>query len=122
MKYIQKELIGKSEQIRGINFIGQVVDISSAELLKKLCNDLRNSYSNTVVVLGASTAGKASLAIGISDNLSAENDLDAVKLIKTLVAPLIKGGGGGQKILATAGGQEPSGLPLAIQSIKKALS
>ena len=122
LKYIQKELIGKSEQIRGINFIGQVVDISSAELLKKLCNDLRNSYSNTVVVLGASTAGKASLAIGISDNLSAENDLDAVKLIKTLVAPLIKGGGGGQKILATAGGQEPSGLPLAIQSIKKALS
>ncbi len=121
-KYLQKELIGKSEQIKGINFIGEIVDVSSAEILKKLCNDLRNSYSNTVVVLGSSNAGKASLAIGISDNLSADNELDAVKLIKTLVAPLIKGGGGGQKILATAGGQEPSGLPSAIQSIKKALS
>jgi len=121
-KFLQKELIGKSEQIKGINFIGEIVDVSSAEILKKLCNDLRNSYSNTVVVLGSSNVGKASLAIGISDNLSADNELDAVKLIKTLVAPLIKGGGGGQKILATAGGQEPSGLPSAIQSIKKALS
>lgn len=122
LKFIQKELMGKSEQIRGINFIGEIVDVSSSELLKKLCNDLRNGFSNTVVVLGSSNAGKASVAIGISDNLSADNDLDAVKLIKTLVAPVIKGGGGGQKILATAGGQEPSGLPLAIQSIKKALS
>jgi alanyl-tRNA synthetase len=49
-------------------------------------------------------------------------ELDAVAMIKTHVAPIIKGGGGGQKILATAGGQLPDGLKDAIQAIKKSIS
>jgi len=48
-------------------------------------------------------------------------DLDAISMIKTHVAPLIKGGGGGQKVLATAGGQLPEGLKDAIQAIKKSI-
>jgi alanyl-tRNA synthetase len=122
LAYLQKDLLNKAEQIRGVNFIGEIVDVSSSDLLKKLCNDLRNGFSNTVVVLGAVNAGKPSLSIGLSDNLSIEKELDAVVMIKTIVAPAIKGGGGGQKNLATAGGQEPTGLAIAIQAIKKVLS
>jgi alanyl-tRNA synthetase len=44
-----------------------------------------------------------------------------VALIKTHVAGHIKGGGGGQKSLASAGGQEVSGLEAAIAAIKNAL-
>lgn len=122
LAYLQRDLLKKAEQIRGVNFIGEIVDVSSSELLKKLCNDLRNGFSNTVVVLGAVHAGKPSLSVGLSDNLSIEKELDAVVLIKTIVAPAIKGGGGGQKNLATAGGQEPTGLAVVIQAIKKILS
>jgi alanyl-tRNA synthetase len=120
--YLQKELVAGAEQIKGINFIGEVVSLSSSDLLKKTCNELRNSFANTIVVLGANIEGKASIALGLSDKLSVDMELDAVAMIKTHVAPIIKGGGGGQKILATAGGQLPDGLKDAIQAIKKSIS
>jgi alanyl-tRNA synthetase len=37
------------------------------------------------------------------------------------VAPLINGGGGGKKSLATAGGQDATQLPQVITAIKSAL-
>jgi alanyl-tRNA synthetase len=49
-----------------------------------------------------------------------ESKMDAAKLIRETIAPLIKGGGGGQKILATAGGQDVSKLgeiPGILQSL-----
>jgi alanyl-tRNA synthetase len=47
--------------------------------------------------------------------------LDAGKIIKETVAPLIKGGGGGQKNLATAGGQDASHLQEVISRVKALL-
>ena len=41
-----------------------------------------------------------------------------VKIIKEHIAPLIKGGGGGQKTLATAGGQDISQLEKVIEVVK----
>jgi len=74
-----------------------------------------------VVILCARLGDKPAVAIGISDKLVQEQGLDAIQLIKTKVAGLIKGGGGGQKGLATAGGQELSGLEQAIQAVKASL-
>jgi alanyl-tRNA synthetase len=51
----------------------------------------------------------------------AAKGLDAGQLIKQVVSPLIKGGGGGQKTLATAGGQDASKLQEVIDAIKKLL-
>jgi alanyl-tRNA synthetase len=42
----------------------------------------------------------------------------AVKIIKEIVAPLIKGGGGGQKTLASAGGQDVTKFEEVIEKIK----
>jgi alanyl-tRNA synthetase len=42
-------------------------------------------------------------------------------LIKEKIAPLIKGGGGGQKTLATAGGQDASQLNKVIEVVKQSL-
>ncbi|MBK8952045.1 MAG: hypothetical protein IPM85_06760 [Chitinophagaceae bacterium] len=42
-------------------------------------------------------------------------------MIKEKVAPLIKGGGGGQKTLATAGGQEAGKLTEVITAVKSLL-
>jgi alanyl-tRNA synthetase len=57
----------------------------------------------------------------IDDKLSADKNLDASKIIKQNIAPLIKGGGGGQKTLATAGGQDASNLDKVIEVIKSLL-
>jgi alanyl-tRNA synthetase len=72
-----------------------------------------------VVVLCANTGGKASVAISLSDTLVKDKNLDAGKLIKEFVAPLIKGGGGGQKTLATAGGQDAGQFDKIIQEISQ---
>ncbi len=43
------------------------------------------------------STAKPFVAIGMSDVVAAAKNLDAGKIIKEHVAPLIKGGGGGQK-------------------------
>jgi len=42
-----------------------------------------------------------------------------VKIIKEKIAGLIKGGGGGQKTLAAAGGQDAGQLQQVVQAVKE---
>ena len=117
---IKAGLLNKVEQVNGINFLGQVAEVSNSENLKKLCLDLKPNLQNYVVVLAANT-GKASVAIMIDEKVAAERNLDATKIIKEYIAPLIKGGGGGQKTLATAGGQDAGNLQQVIEKVKNLL-
>jgi alanyl-tRNA synthetase len=103
--------------INGVNFIGQVVQVNNTDALRLLCTALKN-IDNHVVVLAAAINGKAGVALMIADNLVASKGWDAPKIIKEQVAPLIKGGGGGQKSFATAGGQEVGRLEEVIEKVK----
>ncbi len=118
---LRNELLQKDEIINEINFIGDIVEVDNPEALKKICFDLKNNLSSYVVVLCANIGGKPFVAIGIAETVVKARSLDAGKLIKTIVAPLIKGGGGGQPVLATAGGQDASNLKKVIESIKELL-
>jgi alanyl-tRNA synthetase len=123
------DLFHKAKSINGIYFIGEIVEVSNAEALKKLCFDLKNEFasgaqtggkaiSGYLVVLAANIEGKAGLAILLDDQAATAKNLTAPGIIKEQVAPLIKGGGGGQKTLATAGGQDTSKLPQVIERVK----
>jgi len=118
---IRNELLQKDEIINNVTFVGDIIEVSSADALKKLCFDLKNKLHDHVAVLCANIDGKPFVAIGISDTVVAAKNLDAGKIIKEYVAPLIKGGGGGQKNLATAGGQDVSGLRTVIEKVKSLL-
>lgn len=118
---IRNELLQKDEIINSINFIGDIVEVGSADALKKLCLDLKNHLRDHLVVLGANIGGKPYVAVGLAETVVAAKGLDAGKIIKEKVAPLIKGGGGGQKTLATAGGQEAGGLNAVIEAVKSLL-
>ncbi|MCW3113626.1 MAG: alaS, partial [Segetibacter sp.] len=61
---------------------------------------------------------KAHVAIMLDEQVAASKNLEAPKIIKEYVAPLIKGGGGGQKTLATAGGQDADNLQQVIEKVK----
>ena len=63
----------------------------------------------------------AAVAVLLDEQLVETRNLQAPAIIKEHIAPLIKGGGGGQKKLATAGGQDASNLPLVIERVKKLL-
>jgi alanyl-tRNA synthetase len=69
-------------------------------------------------VLCSNIDGKPFVAVGVAETVAAAKGLDAGKIIKEHVAPLIKGGGGGQKTVATAGGQDLSGLKAVIEKVK----
>lgn len=115
---IRNELLQKDEIIGQVNFIGEIVEVSSPDSLKKICFDLRNNLRDYLVVLCANIGGKPHVAVSIADTVVSAKGLDANKIIKEQVAPLIKGGGGGQKNLATAGGQDASNLKEVIHNIK----
>ena len=115
---IRNELLQKDEIINNVSCVGELVEVSSADALKKLCVDLKNHLHDHFIVLCSNIDGRAYVAIGIADTVVAAKNLDAVKIIKEQVAPLIKGGGGGQKNLATAGGQNISQLKEVIEQVK----
>jgi alanyl-tRNA synthetase len=117
----KNELLSKTENIHGITFLGAVVEVSSADSLKKLCFEMKTALTNYVVVLAAQVEGKAQVAILLDEAVSVSKGLEAPKIIKEQVAGLIKGGGGGQKTLATAGGQDASNLPAVIEKVKALL-
>lgn len=118
---LRNELLQKDEIVNGITFIGEILQVSQPDALKKICFDLKNNLRDYVAVLCANIDGKPYVAIGMSDVVAAAKQLDAGKMIKEHVAPLIKGGGGGQKTLATAGGQDISRLHDVIAKIKSLL-
>ena len=115
---IKNELLNKTHQINGVSFIGEIVDVSNADALKKLCFELKNELADYIVVLAANIDGKANVAVLLDEHIADSKKLEAPKIIKEHIAPLIKGGGGGQKTLATAGGQDASNLKLVIEKVK----
>jgi len=118
---IRNELLQKDEIINGVNFVGDIIEVGNPDSLKKLCYDLQHHLRDHLAVLCTNSNGKPFVAVSISATLVKAKGLDANKIIKELVAPEIKGGGGGQKTLATAGGQDAGKLQLVIDKIRKLL-
>ena len=127
LENVKKELLQKAVQLNGTTFIGEIVEVGNADALKKLCFDLKNELSSPTgggqegayaVVLATNIDGKAQVAVLLDEKLAASKNLEAPKIIKEYIAPLIKGGGGGQKTLATAGGQDVNNLKQVIEKVK----
>lgn len=114
---VKKGLLDQVEAIGGINFIGTIVEIGSANAMKAIAFQLKNEIESLFLIIGATINGKAFLTVMVDEKLSASKDLDASKIIRE-ISPFIKGGGGGQAHFATAGGKNPDGLSLAILETK----
>ncbi len=111
----------KLQPVNGSNFIGEVVEVSSADALKKLAFELKPQVPDHIIALAAAIDGKASIVLLFDEAIAQQRGLDASAIIKQKIAPLIKGGGGGQKTLATAGGQDISALHLVLETVKSLL-
>lgn len=113
-----KELISKMETVNGFNFLGAAINIASADALRKLGAQLKAMLQNALVVLTAEVDAKAQVLVMVDEQINAQLGLDANKIIKEHIAPLIKGGGGGQKTMATAGGQDVYQLSSVVSIVK----
>jgi len=87
---------------------------------KLLAQKLRALDNNVVVVLALISEDKINLVIAASDAVAEENGFDASAAIKK-VASLIKGGGGGQPTMATAGGKDDSKVSEVFDAVAEML-
>ncbi|MBK8882809.1 MAG: alanine--tRNA ligase [Bacteroidales bacterium] len=105
-----KELIDTAVIINNIRYVSGKLQADSAEVLKTIAYQLKNSSDNTVLVIGSENGDKANLLVMVSDKLIKERNLNAVSIIKEIAGEL-NGGGGGQPFLAT---KNPAGIQRAL--------
>ena len=102
------------ESVSASQVLSRVVKVADADALKTLSFELRKMTKGKIIVLGAILQDKPMLSVIFSEDVTPDDNLNAVKLIKEL-SKEIAGGGGGQAFYATAGGKNVAGLDKAIE-------
>ena len=113
--YVQS--LASAEEIAGVALLALQVDGADMDQLKGMCDHLRDAGREVVALLASVNDGKPLLAAMVSKECIEHCGLVASELVKA-VAPLIEGGGGGRRHLATAGGKDPAGIPRALEEFR----
>ncbi len=108
------------EEIGGHRLSRQVLEDVPARELKAIADDLKQRIGSGVVALAAVNDGKASLVVGVTDDLAPS--LSAVDLVRLGAAALGGKGGGGRPDMAQAGGPDGARAPEALDAIAEALT
>jgi len=101
-----------AEKMDGYLFINEIVKAAGIEDLRQIALALKQHNTDLVAILAGVQNEKPALCMLITDRLVSGKSWDASKLVKE-AAREIKGGGGGQPGLATAGGKFVGGLEAA---------
>ncbi|MEM9469758.1 MAG: alanine--tRNA ligase [Pseudomonadota bacterium] len=107
------------KEINGVKFIGKVLPDFPAKDLKGMADELKQNLGSGVVALIATMDGKASIVVGVTDDLTAS--INAVDLVKLGAEALGGEGGGGRPDMAQAGGANPDAANDAVDVIEKKL-
>jgi alanyl-tRNA synthetase len=108
------------EQVGGHGFLGQVVEGLDPKGLRGAVDDLKTRVGSGVAVLVAVNDGRASVAVGVTDDLTGRRN--AVELVKLAVAALGGQGGGGRPDMAQGGGPDGAKAADAVAAVRDALS
>jgi alanyl-tRNA synthetase len=109
-----------NKTVAGVTFASRVVDGLPAKDLKPMADDLKKQLGSGVVVLVATNEGKASLVIGVTDDLTGR--ISAVDLVRVGAEALGGKGGGGRPDMAQAGGPDGALADKAVAAIEAAMS
>ncbi|MEM7237688.1 MAG: alanine--tRNA ligase [Pseudomonadota bacterium] len=96
----------EAKTVNGVAFHGQVLSGIEAKDLRGLVDEHKARLGSGAVVLVADTGGKAAVAAGVTDDLTAR--ISAVDLVRAAVGELGGKGGGGRPDLAQGGGPDAS--------------
>ena len=105
--------------INGVNFVGRLLEDTPARELKSMADDIKSSMQNAVICLVATEAGKASVVVAVTDDLT--DAKSAVDLVRLGSAALGGSGGGGRPDMAQAGGPNADDAQAAIDAVAAAL-
>src|SRR5919109_1049467 len=108
-----------SKQVSGVTLAARLLDGVPAKELKGMADEIKRQIGSGVVALVAVADGKASLVVGVTDDLTKR--LSAVELVKVGSAALGGQGGGGRPDMAQAGGPDASRANEALAAIERAI-
>jgi alanyl-tRNA synthetase len=112
---LARKLTENASEVNGIRLIVVQHDIDPA-LLRNAALTLQKELKGAALAAAYEHDGKPQLLLMYSDDLVAAGH-NAGKEIRE-AARFIQGGGGGQPVLATAGGKDASGLSAALDALK----
>jgi len=109
-----------SREVGGKKIVFRVVEGVAAKDLKSLADDAKSKIGSGVVAFVAVADGKASLVVGVTDDL--KDHINAVDLVRIGAEALGGKGGGGRPDLAQAGGPDGSKAAEALKAIEEKLA
>jgi alanyl-tRNA synthetase len=108
------------EMIGGVGFVGQVLQGLDPKGLRGVVDEAKQRLGSGVAAIVAVNDGRASVAVGVTDDLRGSHD--AVALVKLAVAALGGQGGGGRPDMAQGGGPDGGAADAALDAIRGALA
>ncbi len=108
-----------SETVAGVKTVLKLVEGVSPKDLKSLADGAKQQVGSGVVAFVAAADGKASIVVGVTDDLTAR--ISAVDLVKVAAEALGGKGGGGRPDMAQAGGPDNGNPSVALDAIRKTL-
>jgi alanyl-tRNA synthetase len=109
-----------TKTVNGITFAGRVLDGVPAKDLKGMADEIKKQIGSGVVALLSTDGGKASLVVGVTEDLTAK--ISAVDLVRVGSEAVGGKGGGGRPDMAQAGGPDAANAQAAIDKIEAALA
>jgi alanyl-tRNA synthetase len=109
-----------TKTISGIQFISRVLEDVPAKDLKPMADDLKAKIGSGVIALIATSEGKASLVVAVTDDLTAK--ISAVDLVRVGAEAMGGKGGGGRPDMAQAGGTNVAAANDAVAAIENSLA
>jgi alanyl-tRNA synthetase len=109
-----------AKDIAGVKAVLRVVEGVAAKDLKSLADDAKAKIGSGVVAFVAVADGKASLVVGVTDDLTSR--ISAVDLVKLGAEALGGKGGGGRADMAQAGGPDAARAKDALVAIERRLA
>jgi alanyl-tRNA synthetase len=109
----------ETRDIGGIAYLPRLLDGMPARELKSLADDLKKQVGSGVVALVSVADGKASVVVGVTDDLS--DVLNAVDLVRAASLALGGKGGGGRPDMAQAGGPDGGKAQAALDAIEASI-
>ncbi|MBS0122645.1 alanine--tRNA ligase [Thetidibacter halocola] len=103
-----------ARDVGGVQFMAQALSGVSGKDLPALIDEHKARIGSGVVLLIADAGGKAAVAAGVTEDLTAR--ISAVDIVKAAVAELGGKGGGGRPDMAQGGGSDPTRADAAIKA------
>jgi alanyl-tRNA synthetase len=107
------------EEVNGVRLAARNVGEVPARDLKGLADSIGKQLGTGVVALVSTAEGKASVVVGVSDDLLGR--FDAVELVRAASAAVGGKGGGGRPDMAQAGGPDGARAEAALAAVRGAL-